>query len=108
MDAAAATLSSGRRPFPSNIGVKEIYIVRKKFFFPFGGGEEAMYIKERKGGLKKLSRWWLLEEESLLFFLADGVGEGGEATDAVQPTAGLLETSNFLKAIQTASSIRSF
>ena len=67
-----------------------------------------MYIKERKGGLKKLSRWWLLEEESLLFFLADGVGEGGEATDAVQPTAGLLETSNFLKAIQTASSIRSF
>ena len=110
MDAAAATLSSGRRPFPSsNIGVKEIYIVRKKFFFSFWwGGKEAMYIKERKGGLKKLSRWWLLEEESLLFFLADGVGEGGEATDAVQPTAGLLETSNFLKAIQTASSIRSF
>ena len=55
MDAAAATLSSGRRPFPSsNIGVKEIYIVRKKFFFFFGGGEGGDVHKRKKGGSQEI------------------------------------------------------
>ena len=56
MDAAAATLSSGRRPFPSsNIGVKEIYIVRKKFFFfYFVGGGGGDVHKRKKGGYQEI------------------------------------------------------